>query len=238
MLSRGRRHIPVVTDELAASLTQLPAPLPLSGITNIISLRDVNNFISEVAMREDEAAKGGEGESGGELPWKAHVSTLLTDMKARGAKILLNTRLDDNISVADAANVMAERNMTCVAVVNDEGLIVGVFTARDFLTRIVLKGVNASETKVRDVMTREPHAADLDRSILKCARSMAKRNFRHLPIVDDKNHGRVVGLVSLADVARAFTVPFGGVPPKPTPAAASEGHAGHVVSAVLPTTLA
>jgi CBS domain-containing protein len=104
---------------------------------------------------------------------------------------------------------MADKHMSCVAVVNDDGSIVGVFTARDFLTKVVLPGRNASETLVRDIMTKNPHCAPLDRTVLRCAKSMAKRNFRHLPIVDEKKNNSVIGLLSMADCARVFVAPFG-----------------------------
>lgn len=165
----------------------------------------------------------------------ASVGSLLADMTSRGRRILLNTRLDDNLSVADAANVMAERGMSCVAVVDDSGNLVGVFTARDFLTRIAASGQNAASVRVRDVMTQEPFVTTTDRSVLKVARSMIKRGIRHLPIVDEADKRHVVGIVSLADIARPFLT---AATATATPAAAAGAAGGPAAAAAAASKMA
>lgn len=165
----------------------------------------------------------------------ASVGSLLADMTSRGRRILLNTRLDDNLSVADAANVMAERGMSCVAVVDDSGNLVGVFTARDFLTRIAASGQNAASVRVRDVMTQEPFVTTTDRSVMKVARSMIKRGIRHLPIVDEADKRHVVGIVSLADIARPFLT---AATATATPAAAAGAAGGPAAAAAAASKMA
>jgi len=220
-------------------------------------------------------------QSAGLLSWRSQVEELLSAMQERGSSILLNTRLDDNITVAEAANVMAERHMSCVAVVDDASRAAGVFTSRDFITRVLLPGKDATATRLRDVMTKDPYTAPMDRSVLKCSRSMVKRGFRHLPIVNRKpspdgaasgtgaaaaadgavsstgdihrdggaeeESNIVVGILSMADVARSYLsgidglMAAAGVPSnadelstgEPAAAAAKQHDAEYAVSRVL-----
>lgn len=198
------------------------------------------------------ALTGADDDREGGLSWRLRAEDLLGCMATGGADILLNTRLDDNITVADAANVMASQSMSCVAVVDDAGRAAGVFTSRDFLTRVLLPGRDATSTLVREVMSTHPVCAPLERSVLRCSRSMVKRGFRHLLIVNrlpagdaastaeaaaaaaaaastsadataalgaEHEHAEeestganvVVGLISMADVARAYVAGIDGL---------------------------
>lgn len=163
----------------------------------------------------------------GTVTLRHRVDALLGDMTQRGRRILLNTRLDDNISTADAANVMADRGMSCVAVVDDAGALQGVFTGRDFIKKIAsASGQDATVVRVRDVMSAGCYVTTTDRSVLKVARSMLKRGIRHLPIVDEGDHRHVVGIVSLADVARPFVTTYYTQPEGAATSAASVAASG------------
>lgn len=137
-----------------------------------------------------------------QVGWDGRADDLLSTMKAAGSRILLNALIKDSVTVADAANRMAEVGMSCVAIVDDEGKLQGVFTSRDFFTRVLVPGQNAAKVLVKDVMTREVVSAAPDRSILRCARAMLKRGFRHLPVCE--SDGKVIGMLSMADIARCL----------------------------------
>jgi CBS domain-containing protein len=87
------------------------------------------------------------------------------------------------------------------AVVLEGSQLLGVFTERDVVRRVVLKGLDPKTTPVAEVMTRQVITVreDADRSsVLKL---MNEHHIRHLPVVDAQ--GRVLTIVSIRQLLRA-----------------------------------
>jgi CBS domain-containing protein len=105
-----------------------------------------------------------------------------------------------NATAMDAIREMVARNVSAVVVL-DAGHLCGVFTERDVVTRIVLKGLDATTTPVAEVMTRAVATVrdDADRSSV--LRMMNERHIRHLPVVDAE--GRVLAMLSMRHLLRA-----------------------------------
>jgi CBS domain-containing protein len=99
-------------------------------------------------------------------------------------------------SVMEVARYMVERNIGAVPVVRD-GELVGIFSERDIMKRVLVGGVDPRQTMVSEVMTANPYTVPLDTDLEQCLRLMRDHNFRHLPICDGK---KLLGLVSLRDV--------------------------------------
>jgi CBS domain-containing protein len=87
---------------------------------------------------------------------------------------------------------MANRNAGAVLVIEDERLV-GIFTERDIVIRVVARGLDAQTTRLGDVMTPAPDTIDPDKPFGYALLRMHERGFRHLPVVRD---GKVVGIVS------------------------------------------
>ena len=100
-------------------------------------------------------------------------------------------------SVGDAAQMMREHHVGAVVVVED-GVPVGMITDRDIVLRTVLSGLDASATKVRDVMSESVVSARIDEQIDDVVTRMRAGRVRRLPIVD--RNGRLAGIVTLDDV--------------------------------------
>lgn len=170
------------------------------------------------------------------LHWNSELEDLLTEMRVqRGDQaLLLNCQLEDNLAVADVVNVMAERGMSCVAVLERDGRLAGVFTSRDLLSRVLAPGLNAAELPIQQAMTAASSITTVppERSVLKACRVMAMRGFRHIPVVDGRMQSKpVLGIVSMADLAHALITP----PPAGEGEGAEEGEgklaeAGHPAS--------
>ena len=94
--------------------------------------------------------------------------------------------------VSEAAKLMAARNAGAVMVVEDERLV-GIFTERDVVFRVVARGLDAQATRIADVMTREPHTVEPDKPFGYALLIMQEKGFRHLPVIED---GKPVGIVS------------------------------------------
>ena len=103
-------------------------------------------------------------------------------------------RLDAN--VLDAARGMHERHIGALVVL-DGGNIVGIFTERDLLNRVVAVGRDPSATQVRDVMTARVAICTRDTTLSACRTAMTRNKMRHLPVVED---GRLIGIISSGDI--------------------------------------
>jgi CBS domain-containing protein len=100
-------------------------------------------------------------------------------------------------TVLDATRRMNDERVGSVLVM-DGGRLVGIFTERDVLRRVVGARLPPERTAVTDVMTREVISCPPDTPIDDVAELMRSRRIRHVPIVDVE--GFVVGLVSIGDV--------------------------------------
>lgn len=100
-------------------------------------------------------------------------------------------------SVRDAAGILSAHGIGAAPVVGGERLV-GVFTERDVLRRVVAAGLDADTTTVGDVMTPDPRTIDAATSLVTAFAIMVEGRFRHLPVVDGS--GRAVAMLSMRDV--------------------------------------
>lgn len=100
-------------------------------------------------------------------------------------------------SIRRAVDVMNERGVGCVLVV-DEGRLVGIFTERDVLRRVVSQGFALDTTPVGQVMTPDPECLTLDDGIAYALNLMSDGGFRRIPLVD--GDGRPTGVVTMRNI--------------------------------------
>ena len=95
-------------------------------------------------------------------------------------------------SVGEAAKLMAERKASAVMVVED-GRLVGIFTERDAVHRVIAKGRDVHATRLAEVMTPDPKTVTPEESFGYALLLMHEHGFRHVPVVENS---RPVGIVS------------------------------------------
>lgn len=95
-------------------------------------------------------------------------------------------------TVGEAARLMAKRGTGAVMVVDDQRLV-GIFTERDAVFRVIARGLDVEATPLADVMTRSPETIAPDRPFGVALAIMQRKGFRHLPVVEG---GRPIGIVS------------------------------------------
>lgn len=100
-------------------------------------------------------------------------------------------------AVLDAVHLMNDHRIGAL-VVTERGRVVGIFTERDLMRRIVGQRLDPLDTPVRDVMTWDVVTCDADCDIDEVRSIFKSRRIRHLPIVDGE--GGLVGMVSIGDV--------------------------------------
>ena len=108
-------------------------------------------------------------------------------------------RLEAEEPVAAAARLMRERNIGALPVCDAEGNLVGMLTDRDIVTRCVAFGSDAARLPVGEIMTRGAVTAEADTPLSDALARMQREQIRRLPVTKD---GKLVGMLSLADVAR------------------------------------
>lgn len=98
--------------------------------------------------------------------------------------------------VKAACEQMSERQAGSVLVTDAKGALVGIFTGRDAVRKVLAKGKSAARTKLKQVMTANPVTMPPDKTAIDALRLMWDGGFRHVPLVAD---GKIVGVVSRGD---------------------------------------
>lgn len=96
-------------------------------------------------------------------------------------------------TVGQAAKLMAKRKMSAVMVVDAHGRLVGIFTERDAVHRVIARRLDPDLTRLADVMTPNPQTVAPRETFGYALLQMHEQGFRHMPVVED---GRPVGMVS------------------------------------------
>jgi len=104
--------------------------------------------------------------------------------------------IDADKTVLEAARFMMEHNIGALPVLRD-GKLVGIFSERDVMNRVVAAGRTPGTTRVSEVMTSNPRTVDADESLEDCLFLMKEFNFRHVVVMSG---GELSGLVSLRDI--------------------------------------
>lgn len=100
--------------------------------------------------------------------------------------------------VREAVQLMARRRIGAIMIVEDDKLL-GIFTERDAMIRIVAEARDPDKTTLGEVMTPDPQTVKASDSVVLALDLMSKRGFRHLPVMEG---GKLYGIVSIRDLYR------------------------------------
>ena len=110
------------------------------------------------------------------------------------------------IPVDRAARLMAAKNVGAILVIDNDRLV-GIFTERDLLVRVVARGLDAHQTRLAEVMTTAPQTIDPDKPFGYAMLVMHEKGYRHLPVVEsDKPIGIVSSRSAMDPQLEEFTV--------------------------------
>jgi len=102
--------------------------------------------------------------------------------------------------VAHAARLMKRGNLGALPVCDDDGRLRGIVTDRDIVTRCIAADDDPGDTPVREIMSRGIVTCGAEDDADELARTMSARQVRRVPVTEG---GKVIGMVSLADLARS-----------------------------------
>lgn len=109
-------------------------------------------------------------------------------------------RLTPETTVEEAIQKMVANRRAAVVIVDAEGRLIGIFTERDVLTRVVGQGRDVRQTALREVMTRDPEALSPGDRICYAVNRMNNAGYRTVPLVDADR--RPIGIVTVTDVIK------------------------------------
>jgi CBS domain-containing protein len=105
-------------------------------------------------------------------------------------------RADAEQTVLEVAKAMVDRNIGAVPVLRD-GQLIGIFSERDLMKRVVAEGRDPRVTLLFEVMTEDPLTVCPTEEPATCMHLMRRHGFRHLPVCEGK---QLCGIVSLRDL--------------------------------------
>ena len=108
--------------------------------------------------------------------------------------------LRETATVHEAVQTMLARRQAGVLITDADGRLIGIFTERDVLTRVVGKDLEARRTPLGAVMTRNPDALSVHDRVAWAVHSMSVAGYRTVPLVDAER--RPIGVVTVSDVIR------------------------------------
>jgi CBS domain-containing protein len=105
----------------------------------------------------------------------------------------------ESTTVQEAAEFMASRNIGAVCIVDEGGKLLGVFSERDVLRRVVVQKRDPAAVRVGDVLSELRAVINCDETPHQALERMEVIGTRHLPVVDGE---RWVGMLSMRDLMR------------------------------------
>lgn len=99
-------------------------------------------------------------------------------------------------TVLETVRAMVQLNIGAVPIIHS-GQLVGIFTERDLMRRVVAEGRDPRSTCLAEVMTDDPLAVGTGEDLETCMTLMRRHGFRHLPVCHE---GQLIGMVSLRDI--------------------------------------
>lgn len=108
------------------------------------------------------------------------------------------------LTVREAAIRMAEQKVGAMLIM-EKGLLIGIFTERDLLNRVIARRVDPDSTPLSQVMTADPRTIAADKPLAHALVMMDDGGYRHVPVVDN---GKIIGMVSARDALGAELTEF------------------------------
>ena len=96
-----------------------------------------------------------------------------------------------------AAKLMANKHIAALVVVDGESKIIGIVTERDMTQRVIAAGLDGKTTPVKHIMTENPDTLSPEDSAGDALELMQTRNYRHLPVTEDR---KCIAVVSIRDL--------------------------------------
>ena len=160
---------------------------------------------------EFEQIYGKESESGNKIAKAIKLTDTISSIGIK--KAILK---DKDASLQSVIESMQSSNSSCILIINDNKVI-GIFTERDVITKVVAKNIDLGNEKICNYMTHNPEILHSDDSIAFALNKMTDGGFRHIPIVHTKS--KDIYVISMQDIINSigdfYFDDIVNLPPKP-----------------------
>jgi CBS domain-containing protein len=102
-------------------------------------------------------------------------------------------------SVYAAIEMMAKMEVGALTVLDENGLLAGIISERDYARKIILKGKTSIDTNITDIMTSNVISVGEETTADKCLSLMSQKKIRHLPVLKRET---LVGIITAADLMK------------------------------------
>ena len=125
------------------------------------------------------------------------MSTVAEILKHKGYQISI---VDPTARVAEIAQILADRRIGAVLVMDEVEQILGIVSERDIVRSLAANAARTLDMTAGQLMTRAVQVAHPDTTVSEAMQIMTAGRFRHLPVMD---HGKLIGIISIGDVVKA-----------------------------------
>lgn len=136
------------------------------------------------------------------------TAATLLKKKHKNIKLILNTRPEDNVTVAEAVEEMAKRDFGAVLVVDKEQRVLGIFTERDYIRKVLFEVKDPTKLLVTEMMSPVASVLQIEDPLEKCWDLAATSNCRHFPVIGVMRQDRekeLAGILSIKDIVREIS---------------------------------
>ena len=120
----------------------------------------------------------------------------------RGLKdIKENISFNLDTPISEIAAVIKEKSIGAVPIIDDQNKLIGIVSARDIVTKMVVEARDADLTTAQEIMTKEIISANLDDDLEQTIGVMKSKNIRHMPVTD--SDGKLTDFFSIRDFLNA-----------------------------------
>ena len=124
------------------------------------------------------------------------MNTVKQILKLKGREVW---SIKTSQTVFEAIEMMAEREVGALTVLDDDARLAGIISERDFARKVILKDKSAHETSVADVMTKNVVVVGEETPVDKCMSLMSQKKIRHLPVMDASTP---IGMITIGDLLK------------------------------------
>jgi len=125
----------------------------------------------------------------------------LTTANMKVSRVMTKTLITVSLGsmVEEAVKKMVDFDVECLPVVDSEGILHGLLTFRDMVTKVIYSQVDVRKLKVEDIMAKDLVTCDLSCTVLDVVKIMKNKHLRRIPVVDARS--KLMGLVTDFDLA-------------------------------------